>query len=245
MFQQYELDLAPAHAILSASSSHRWIACPASVQAQFGLQDESSPAAAEGTALHELAETCLRNAQEPHEFLGKEVNGHVIDLEQANMARVYVEHCRSLPQAHTYVERRVDFSNWADEGFGTADFLSIDEGEAFVVDAKFGRSLVNANNTQLKCYALGVFDAFGFDRQIDTINMTIVQPRLRHLETHTMRSRELLAWGREVLAPAAKAALGDKPPFNPGESQCRYCRASATCRALAEHIFAKIGEEFA
>ena len=129
-------------------------------------------------------------------------------------------------------------------GFGTADYLAIKEGEAWVVDAKFGRNQVDADCDQLKCYALGVFNEFGFDAQLDTVHMTIVQPRLGHIDTHTMRHRDLLKWGAEVLAPAAEAALGEKPPFNPGESQCRYCKAAPTCRALSQHIFDKIGEEF-
>jgi len=242
--KQYEIDLGPAHAKLSASSAHRWIACPASVKAQEGLPDESSPAAEEGTALHELSETCLHKGLEPHELMGETFNGYVINLEQANMARVYVNHCRSLPQTRTHIEQRLDYSMWAEGGFGTADFLSIKEGEAWVVDAKFGRNQVDADCDQLKCYALGVFDKHGFDAQLDTIHMTIVQPRLGHIDTHTMRHRELLKWGAEVLAPAAEAALSKKPPFNPGESQCRYCKAAPTCRALSQHIFDKIGEDF-
>ena len=242
--KQMELDLGPAHAKLSASSAHRWIACPASVKAQEGLVDEGSLAAEEGTALHELAETCLRKGLEPHDLIGEAFNGFEIGLEYANLAMVYVDYCRSLPQTHTHVERRLDYSMWADGGFGTADYLSIKEGEAWVVDAKFGRNQVNADCDQLKCYALGCFNEFGFDAQIDTVHMTIVQPRLLHIETHTMRHRDLLKWGAEVLAPAAEAALGSKPPFNPGESQCRYCKAAPTCRALSQHIFDKIGEDF-
>jgi hypothetical protein len=214
------------------------------VKAQEGLPDESSAAAEEGTALHELSEACLHKGLQPHELMGETFNGHVINLEQANMARVYVNHCRSLPQTRTHIEQRLDYSMWAKDGFGTADFLSIKEGEAWVVDAKFGRNQVDADCAQLKCYGLGVFNEHGFDAQLDTIHMTIVQPRLGHIDTHSMRHRDLLKWGAEVLAPAAEAALSKKPPFNPGESQCRYCKAAPTCRALAEHVFDKLGEGF-
>lgn len=194
--------------------------------------------------MHELSETCLRKGLEPHDLIGESFNGHAINLEQADLAKVYVDHCRSLPQTHTHIEQRLDYSMWAEGGFGTADFVAIKEGEAWVVDAKFGRNQVDADCDQLKCYALGVFDKHGFDAQLDTIHMTIVQPRLGHIDTHTMRHRDLLKWGAEVLAPAAKAALGKNPRFNPGESQCRYCKAAPTCRALAGHVFDKIGEDF-
>lgn len=234
--QQFDLELdSPAHAELSASSAHRWIACPASVQASRGLPDSSSPAAAEGTAAHELAERCLLTNSKPHDFLGETFNGYTVSKEMADGVQGYVDFCRALPQSRSYIEQRLDFSMWVPDGFGTADFVSIREGEAWVVDLKFGRNIVYADCDQLKVYALGVISAFGFDAQIDIINMTIVQPRLHHTDTHTMRVPELLKWAKKVLQPAAKAALGDSPEFKVGESQCRFCKAAPRCRAIATH----------
>ena len=234
--QQFDLELdTPAHAELSASSAHRWIACPASVQASRGLPDSSSPAAAEGTAAHELAERCLITNSQPHDFLGETFNGYIVSKEMADGVQGYVDFCRALPQSRSYIEQRLDFSMWVPDGFGTADFVSIREGEAWVVDLKFGRNIVYADCDQLKVYALGVISEFGFDAQIDIVNMTIVQPRLHHTDTHTMRVPELLKWAKNVLQPAAKAALGDNPEFKVGESQCRFCKAASTCRAIATH----------
>ena len=188
---QFDLDLEPAHAELSASSAHRWIACPASIQASRGMPDTSGQAAEEGTAAHALAERCLVEDVEPHEYLGHDFNGYTVGLEMANLVKIYTDHCRSLPQSFTFVERKVDFSMWVPDGWGTADFISIarNGGEAWVVDLKFGRIPVKADNDQLKCYALGVHAEFGFDSQIDTIHMTIVQPRLGVIDTHTMRCK--------------------------------------------------------
>lgn len=234
--QQFDLELdSPAHAELSASSAHRWIACPASVQASRGMPDSSGPAAAEGTAAHELAERCLLTNSQPHDFLGETFNGYTVNKEMADGVQGYVDFCRALPQSRSYIEQRLDFSMWVPDGFGTADFVSIREGEAWVVDLKFGRNIVYADCDQLKVYALGVISAFGFDAQIDIVNMTIVQPRLHHTDTHTMRVKELLKWAKNVLQPAATAALGDSPEFKVGESQCRYCKAAPTCKALSEH----------
>ena len=89
---------------------------------------------------------------EPHDLIGESFNAFEMG-EYANLAKVYVDHCRSLPQTHTHVERRL-ITMWADGGFGTADYLSIKEGEAWVVDAKFGRNQVtltaiNSNATPL------------------------------------------------------------------------------------------------
>ena len=245
---QFDLDLEPepAHATLSASSAHRWIACPASVKAQKGFPDTSGAAAEEGTALHACAEESLREMIHPYNLVGEEFNGYTITRELAYLVNIYVEHCYKLPRERVYIEQRLDYSPWADGGFGTADYLAISDrgGEAWIVDAKFGRNQVDADNDQLKCYALGVHNEFGFDAQLDIYHMTIVQPRLGHIDTHTMTGKELLAWGRNTMAPAAKAALSDDPPYQAGEKQCRYCRAAGGCEAQYDHAVATLGNDF-
>ena len=138
------------HAELGASSAHRWIACPASVKASRGLPDSSSPAAAEGTAAHELAEQSLVMGFEPHEFIGATFNGILVSEEMADHIKIYTDFCRSLSSTQALIEQRLDYSPWAPGGFGTADYISISEGEAYVVDLKFGRRLVNADCDQLK-----------------------------------------------------------------------------------------------
>jgi hypothetical protein len=47
------------HAKLSASGSHRWMACPGSIKAEDGYPETSSVFAEEGTRAHELADRCL------------------------------------------------------------------------------------------------------------------------------------------------------------------------------------------
>jgi len=247
---QYDLDFEsePEHAELSASSAHRWIACPASIKASRGMPDSSGQAAEEGTAAHALAERCLLEDVEPHHYLGHDFNGFTVGSEMANLVKIYTDYCRTLPKELTFVERKVDYSMWVKDGWGTADYISIKEGEAWVCDLKFGRVAVQADCDQLKCYALGVFNDFGFDSQIDTVHMTIVQPRLGSIDTHTMRHKDLLKWAGDVLVPAAEEALSDNPTFNAGESQCRYCKAAPTCKPLAnralEALDAAIDEPF-
>ncbi len=240
---QGKLDLTPTHAVLSASSAHRWLKCPASIKASEGIEDTSSPAAEEGTAGHELAEQCLREGIDPDHLLGEMFNGYEVTREMASMVSVYVDYCRSLPKERVYIERRLDYSMWAEGGFGTADYLAIAYrgGEAHLVDLKMGRTPVAADCDQLKCYALGVHNEFGFDAQIDTYHMTIVQPRLNSIETHTMRGKDLLRWGKDVLIPGAEAALSDKAEYAPGESQCRFCKAADRCRALSDHVHQQVG----
>ena len=242
--RQIELSLEPQHAKLSASSAHRWVRCPASVKAQEGYPDTTSAAAEEGTALHACAEESLRHLVHPYNLVGEEFNGYTITREQASLVNVYVDFCHKLPRGKTYIEQRLDYSMWADGGYGTADYVVIKEGEAFIVDAKFGRNQVDADNEQLKCYALGVHARFGFDAQIDTYHMTIVQPTLGHIDTHTMTGKQLLTWGKNVLAPAAEAALSDAPPYQAGEKQCRYCKAAGECVAQRDYAIELLGDDF-
>ena len=49
------------HALLSPSSSERWISCPPSVRMSEGIEEKPSEYAAEGTAAHSLCEYKLRN----------------------------------------------------------------------------------------------------------------------------------------------------------------------------------------
>ena len=49
-----------AHALLSASSAHRWLNCPPSAVAAELYPRESSEFAAEGTLAHEVAEAVAR-----------------------------------------------------------------------------------------------------------------------------------------------------------------------------------------
>jgi hypothetical protein len=52
------------HAVLSASSSHRWTKCTPAARLELEFDDTESSAAAEGTAAHALAEHKLRRALE-------------------------------------------------------------------------------------------------------------------------------------------------------------------------------------
>lgn len=61
------------HALLSASSSHRWLNCPPSARLCERYEDRGSDYAAEGTDAHTLCEYKLRCA------LGEDLS-HVADM---------------------------------------------------------------------------------------------------------------------------------------------------------------------
>lgn len=159
----------PKHALLSASSSHRWLNCPPSARLCEGYDDKGSDFAAEGTDAHALCEFKLRTA------LGMEARDPTEDLtwynsEMEECANGYVafvmelveEAKKTCPDPVVLIEQRLDYSEYVEEGFGTGDCVIIGDGTLHIVDYKHGRGvLVEADdNPQMKLYALGALELF-------------------------------------------------------------------------------------
>ena len=232
------------HARLSASGSHRWLTCPGSILLEESYpEDVVSEFAEYGTAGHQLAQVCLEKERPATLFEGQVFNesknfpeGFTVDAEMADAVQVYLDYCNSLGGGETHIEKRVDFSLYVKEGFGTADFINIKRDAIHIVDLKMGKGVkVNAEwNTQGMLYALGVVWGTKL-KDNDLVHIVIVQPRLDHISEWSITVNELLTWARDEVKPKAEQAWNGEPIFNPGESQCRFCKAKPTCKALAEH----------
>ena len=133
------------------------------------------------------------------------------------------------------IEQRVDFSRWVASGFGTADCLIIADGTLKIIDYKHGRGImVNATeNPQMQCYALGALELFDGIYDIDTVRMTIYQPRRDNISTYELSKDELYRWADEVLKPTADLAFAGDGNFLCGE-WCGFCKAKHDCRARAD-----------
>tara|TARA_A200000159_G_scaffold133039_1_gene130959 strand:- start:19689 stop:20816 length:1128 start_codon:yes stop_codon:yes gene_type:complete len=222
--------------MLGASKAHRWMRCPASVQLEATIPDQESFYAAEGTAAHALAEECLRSQKPPEHFIGVEFEGFVVDEVMANHVATYVDFCNAQEGKST-IEQQVDYSDWAEGGYGTADFVVIHDGICHVIDLKYGQGVkVSAQqNEQLMLYGLGA--AHGAWVNVDTVQMTIVQPRLDHIDTYSIRAKDLYKWANEKVKPAARRVFSPEPEFAPSSKACHFCKAKPTCRALAKHNY--------
>lgn len=231
----------PNHALLSASSSHRWLHCPPSARLCEGYDDKGSNFAAEGTDAHALCEYKLRAA------LGMEAKDPTEDLswydaemeESANGYAAFVmelveEAKKNCPDPVVLIEQRLDYSRYVAEGFGTGDCVIIADGTLHIVDFKYGRGiLVEAeDNPQMMLYALGALELFDCLYDIDTVSMTIFQPRRGNVSTHTIPKADLYEWADTVLAPTAELAWSGEGEYNCGE-WCQFCRAKADCRERA------------
>jgi hypothetical protein len=119
---------------------------------------------------------------------------------------------------------------------GTADALLVNGKHVHVVDLKYGRGVAVdvQGNPQLRLYGLGALEAVYALGTIETVSMTVFQPRMNSVRTETLSVTELLAWRDEVLIPAIEATKEPEPVFNPGPAQCRWCPAGGFCRPRAD-----------
>jgi Protein of unknown function (DUF2800) len=233
------------HALLSASGAARWMACPGSIRLSEGIADRPSSYAEEGTTAHELAARCLRARRQ-------DAAAVTTDPEMTAPIDIYLEAVRAViePGDRLLVEHRVDLGPLDPPVpmFGTADAIVIKpkRRQLHVFDLKYGSGVpVEAEgNVQGRYYALGALLAAG--HEIDTVEVTIVQPRFPHpagpVRREIVLALELLVWGHELLA-AAHRALAPEAPLAPGP-HCRFCPAQGTCPALHEHALASAQDDF-
>lgn len=236
-----------AHAKLSASGSHRWAHCPGSIKAEEGIADRSSAAADEGTAAHELAELVLTGGGSCHDWINKpliENNAHTVSQEMADYVQQYVDYVKSHSGQHEY-EQQVDFSEWVPGGFGTADALVLGGTTLRVIDLKYGKGVqVDAfENTQGLLYALGAVSDYEYLADIEKVVICIVQPRKDSISEWEITKADLMKWG-EWLSERANQALSDDAPRVPGDEQCKFCKAMATCPALMKLAHKVIATDF-
>lgn len=241
------------HALLSASSAYRWLACPPSALLSAKYEDTSSSYAQEGTAAHALAEYKVlkalgRKADDPTENLDyfNEEMDEATDAYAAYVFEQVAEAKKATTDPIVLVEQRVDFSTYVPDGFGTADALIIADDKLSITDLKYGRGvLVEADhNPQLMCYALGAYEMFSALYDIETVSMTIFQPRRDNVSVFEIKASDLLGWAENTLKPAATLAAQGEGEFTVGE-HCRFCKAKADCRARAEANLALARYDFA
>ena len=236
-----------AHAKLSASGAHRWLACPGSVRAEDGLPNSTSPYAQEGVAAHELGEIALVGGTNCDELIGTalpENPEYVVTQEMAEAVQIYVDVVRQLDGEQLF-EERVDFSNWVTDGFGTSDAIILRDTKMSIVDLKYGKGhrVEAQDNPQAILYALGAYSEYKHLYEIETIEIIIVQPRLDHISTWELSIDDLLKKGEWI---STRAEMTEDPQAQriPGEAQCQWCKAKATCGALQKYTHDLIATDF-
>src|SRR5690606_26792202 len=124
----------------------------------------------------------------------------------------YHEALAKTKDAMIFLEETLDYSTYVPEGFGTGDCIIIADGELEIIDLKFGKGVEVSpiDNPQLKLYALGAYEKYGFIYGIEKITMTIAQVRLNNIQSWTITADMLLEWAENELKPKAELAFKGK-----------------------------------
>lgn len=239
------------HALLGASSSHRWLNCTPSAVAESRYEDAGSPFAKEGSLVHAMGAKGLKEQfcrdfsaemTEISELRGEWHTGEMDEHVEGYVTFVADRYRQTLQRAHRVgsvtpelmIEQRLDYSQWVPEGFGTGDAVIVGGGEVEIIDFKYGKGVeVKAErNTQMMLYALGAIDLLDYAYDIERVVMTVYQPRIGNISTWSISTGELKRWAEEELRPLAMLAAKGKGVRTSG-SWCRFCKAKGDCPRLA------------
>lgn len=197
-----------------------------------------------------------------------------VDQEMVDCVNAYLQHTAELSAGAdmTWSEQRINYARWLevpeDQAWGTLDFSAvwIEQRHLLIADLKTGRGVPVAadNNEQLMLYAGGkLLELDNLGIEVDTIDLAISQPRIQAAPSVWRISRDdLVTWlqGRARSGAAsvrnaqadAAANGGAFPPggeserlwLSPGEKQCRWCKAKATCPALRQDVVDTVHQDF-
>lgn len=241
------------HALLSPSSSSRWLNCTPSARLAENAENKSSVYAEEGTLFHEICEYCLAQwnagVWEPDPF-GEELpelkDDHLMHplfkQEMFKHARNYCDFVmnenynleKSDGACKMLLEEKVDISEYAPECFGSVDCQLVGRDTLIVIDLKYGEGVkvYAERNTQMMLYALGAIKG---KPSIKTIRLVIAQVRLNHFDVWEISANDLLQWADKVLKPTAKKAFAGKGEQKLGD-WCGFCPVKAQCRKQYEAV---------
>ena len=249
-----------AHALLGASSSHRWLHCTPSARLEEKVPNVSSEYANEGTLAHAIGAYGLKNR------LGLDLSAEMAEIEQfksyrtpemygfvddyiSTAWRAYETALSRCEPGHVkpeiHVEQHLDYSPWVPEGFGTGDTVVVSEGKLVVIDLKYGKGVkvMAQDNPQLKLYALGAMDIYDYAYNFRDVVLCIVQPRLNHIDTWQMSAAALMEWAGGELRRKALLAWEGKGERVSG-TWCRFCRVKGSCPAIARSHFRDFDLDF-
>lgn len=242
------------HSKYSASTSARWMACPGSMVLAKDAPRKSTTYSRWGTAAHNVAAECLEFDVDAVAFLGNmvEADGEEVlcDQEMVDCVQEYIDLVRGLRDslgAEMLVEQRLNYGAMvgSEDAWGTGDAVLLADDEIIVIDLKtgMGEKVDPEDNSQLMLYALGALAAHP-DRTFKTVRIMICQPRAGGTSEWVTTVDALLTFAgvveRAIGAVEHAELIEGEPTFDrylvPGEKQCRWCPAAATCPALRAEV---------
>ena len=245
--------MAEQHAILSASSSNRWLHCPPSALLAAQFPRTTSKYAEAGTLAHSIGELKARKyflepmgPQEYQKRLQTLKENPLYEKAMDGNTDAYLDFLKGLSMGYASppfvaLEVRVDYSRYVPEAFGTADCIMVGENRICVTDYKNGSGVpVEAvENPQMMLYALGALETYRpiYGDTITDVHLAIVQPNIGDPKEWDTTVEHLREWGETVVRPAAALAWEGKGDFCPGPwCDSGFCPAKATCTARAKKL---------
>jgi len=224
-----------AHALLSASSSARWLACPPSAVAAEAYPQQDTEFTREGTLAHEVAEAVARERLNGQDFAPAQWEAGVTAemLECAKGYADYIQEQLKSNDAIVLLEQRVDFSPWVPDGFGTCDCIILQGDTMVIIDYKYGVGVaVSATeNSQLMLYALGALNDYGIACDVAKVEMHIYQPRINNVSQWAAKVEDLALWSEQTVRPIAGQAVKGEGEYREGD-HCRFCPHAGRCQRL-------------
>lgn len=214
----------------SASGFERLVLCPGSWLAERACRVEGEPeseAAAMGTRLHDHME---------HGTLPEDP----VEAEAVQWCRDTEEMLKDRYLGSGEIEFLREYRWWSsDHRFsGQADAVFFAGSKMLVLDYKFGRHAVASAAANYQLYALAAL-AFELYPNVEELYAGILQPYVSRSEPRVlMLTRSEEAGLRQFVYNALNAAEAPGAKLVPGEAQCRYCRAAASCPALSHDVAA-------
>ena len=228
-----------AHSNLGPSGHACWSNCPGSVKACADYPRETNVYAAEGTTAHSIGEQCLKSGEDADTFLGDVIETEgmefTVDREMVVGVQMYLDLVRSEAKkmgCKILVEKRVKLTKVHKDIWGTADAILIKpkKKKLKVVDLKYGRGVVEAEeNGQGLTYATGAMIMFDENKEIEEIEMIIVQPRVTDPIKRWTVDRQYMQTFAKQLRADALATEDPNAPRVPGEKQCQWCQHKPHC----------------
>lgn len=229
----------------SASRMTRIFNCPASFQLNALETPETSAAAEEGRMLHRVMELSVKYAYDSERA---ELDAILKSLNDEQMAAyqtavklvsesVLREHNAYNGDTMETFEKRFWAASKLFSGQGDAVFTK-DNGEATIVDYKFGRGEVEPAERNYQLAAMAVLLADNFD-ELRTIRAMIIQPRALDKGkriTECVYTMDDVDAAREAINAACKEAIEYAQPRQKCGYWCNYCPSAYRCKAAQNEI---------
>lgn len=246
---------------LSPSNADRYLTCLGSVYAEAQYEKTKSKYAREGDIAHAVLDKCLKELLDPLTLVGHTIEAG-FNKERCLVTQeigVYIQEVleyvmgvRYRCAGELYSELKVYLEWIREKQTGVIDVLipEVSKKTLHVMDLKFGKGVrVDAEkNAQLMLYAFAAMQSFvGLYPPFETVKLHIMQPRREHYDVWEVSLKELTEWVHGTVMPTIvriKNGSADSLPRNPSEKACKFCRANAECRALADKNLSTVVDGF-